>query len=349
MTVDKTPRMRSTPMVALTTDRVHRATKDLPERQREAIRWYFAYMRLEGITNEQAASKLDLHASNLNRLLNGKYEGDVAKYVSLIESIRARVEAEAKLKSEEFVETSISRKIFQVCEFAWTTNSIASIYGDSQIGKTFALREFARRRNHGLTRYFRFPGGGGGVQLMMKELSRACGNSTNGPFETLRGNVLDAIGAETLLIADEVHEAFMCYQKTARVTCMEVLREIHDRTSCGLVLCGTNILRDEMETGKFRKMLQQIKRRGVIDLQLPSKLPKRDVVKLAAAYGLPAPSGEAEDLVDGIVADHGAGKFTKFMKAARRLAKNKNQKLGWQHFVTAHDILANLSEQKEED
>lgn len=340
-------KLTSAPLVSLSADKVARATKHMPQEEGDAIRWYFAFTRIEGLTNEQAAARIELHQSNLNRLFNGKYSGDVSKYVEAIQAIRRRTEAERKVASTEFVETSIARKIFQVCDFALSTNTVANIYGDGQVGKTFALEEFARRRNHGTTRYFRFPGGGGGVQLMMREIATACGNSRTPNFETLRRGILDVLGPDNLLIADEVHQAFQSYQKYARFSCIEVLREIHDRTKCGLIICATNVLRDEIEKGKFKQMLKQIHRRGVVELQLPAVLPVADVHKLAASYGLPAPTGEAAELVTDIIKKHGPGKFCIFLKSARRLAENRGAALAWKHFVSAHDILKNLSVEEE--
>jgi DNA transposition AAA+ family ATPase len=328
---------------AMAADQVFEATKDLPEKQRDAVRWMFAHMRMEGLSLAEAAKLVRRDASTLHRVFRNRYGAELDGIVGDIESLRRVVDERRSIASAGFVETSISRKVFQVCEWAIVSNSIVFIYGDSQIGKTCALEEYARRHNHGQTRMFRMPATAG-VQLMMKCLARACLVSDNSAFDSLRERVLKVIDQNTLVIVDEVHATFSCYQKRAQVTCLELLRELHDRTRCGMVLCGTNVLREEVQRGKHKEMLEQLQRRGVVQLQLPARPPKKDLDAIARAYSLPAPEDEAEALVKTIITESGLGKLLKFVQAGTRLATRRNETFAWRHVITAHDILARLSD-----
>ena len=118
---------------------------------------------------------------------------------------------------------------------ALISQTIVLMYGDSQIGKTTALEEYARRHNHGQTKYIRLPASAG-VQLCAKEIAKACFVSTSSSFEGLRDRILKAIDDKNLIIIDELHQSFMSYQKQSQIKVLEFIREIYDRTQCGMVL-----------------------------------------------------------------------------------------------------------------
>jgi DNA transposition AAA+ family ATPase len=330
---------------AMSFDEVVESTAGLPEAQRNSVRWMYSYMKMENITLREAAAVIKRDASTLHRVFRNKYGADIDAICKDIESFRRVAEERRSISSAGFVETSISLKIWQVCDWALISQSIVFIFGDSQIGKTISLEEYARRHNHGVTRMFRMPSTAG-VQLMMKTMADTCLVSRNSSFENLRERVMKCIDRNTLVIADEVHQTFQSYHKNARVTALELLREIHDRTHCGMVLCGTNVLREEVQRGRHKEMLEQLQRRGVVQLQLPARPPRRDLDKIAKAYGLPSPEGEPEELVKQIIQESGLGKMIKFMQAATRLASKRSERLSWMHFVAAHDILAKLSVQE---
>jgi DNA transposition AAA+ family ATPase len=242
----------------------------------------------------------------------------------------------------DFVETSIWRIIDRVCNAALVQQSVAFIWGDSQIGKTTALEEYARRNNHGQTKLVRMPASAG-VQLFMKELAKACFVSPDSCFEQLRSRVLNAIDDKTLVVIDELHQAFTSYQHGSAIKVAEVIREIYDRTHCGMVLCGTNVLRDELHSGKLSIILEQLRRRGTIKAQLPSHPPRADLDKIARRFGLPPADGIAAEVVKDMIHSSGLGMYIKFLQSAAHMASRENKRVTWDHFVAAHDIIARLS------
>jgi DNA transposition AAA+ family ATPase len=245
----------------------------------------------------------------------------------------------------DFVETSIWRACEKVCTHALVTNTVAFIFGDSQIGKTTALEEFARRNNHGQTKLIRMPASAG-VQLFMKEMAKACFVSPDSCFEKLRDRVLNAIDDKTLVIIDEVHQIFTSYQHSSTIKVAEVIREIYDRTHCGMVLVGTNVLKDELTHGKLAAILEQLRRRGTIPLQLPSYPPKADLDKIARKFGLAPADGIAAEVVKDMILTSGLGMYIKFLQSASMMAGREGRKPSWDHFVQAHDIIAKLSRQQ---
>ena len=83
----------------------------------------------------------------LSQLLAGKYSGDVDKY--LIRAVRWMRDQNRAVESRPetpFVRTSITSDMLKVCELACDAPCIGLIIGPAGIGRTAALREFARRR-----------------------------------------------------------------------------------------------------------------------------------------------------------------------------------------------------------
>jgi DNA transposition AAA+ family ATPase len=334
-------------------DTVKQALADLVKReeltsdQESLVWWFYCHARTEGFDLKEAAAQIGKDSTTLYRVWTGKYGAkldgicvDIARFKRLAEERSTRVKL-------DFVETSIWRTCDKVCTAALVTQTVAFIWGDSQIGKTTALEEYARRNNHGQTKLVRMPASAG-VQLFMRELARSCFVSPESCFEKLRDRVLNAIDDKTLIIVDELHQAFTSYQAGSAIKVMEVIREIYDRTHCGLVLVGTNVLRDNLTTGKLASILEQLRRRGTIKVQLPKYPPKSDLDRIAKKFGLPPADGIAAEVVQDQIHTSGLGMYIKFLQSAGMMANREGKKLTWDHFVQAHDIIARLSQKREE-
>lgn len=343
----------STSNIPISGDTVKQALADQVRRQEltadhEALVWWFyGHCRTEGWDLKEAAAQIGKDSTTLYRVWTGKYGAsldnicqDIARYRRLAEERATRVKL-------DFVETSIWKVCDKVCNAALVTQTVAFIWGDSQIGKTTALEEYARRNNHGQTKLVRMPASAG-VQLFMKELAKACYVSPESCFEKLRERVLNAIDDKTLIIVDELHQAFTSYQSGSAIKVMEVIREIYDRTHCGMVLVGTNVLRDNLTTGRLAAILEQLRRRGTIKVQLPAHPPKVDLDRIAKKFGLPPADGIALEVVKDMIHTSGLGMYIKFLSSAGMLANREGRKLTWDHFVQAHDIIARLSQKREE-
>jgi DNA transposition AAA+ family ATPase len=324
-------------------DQVTAATAQLEEKQRNLVRWLFFYSIENAISMKSASDKIGYSSTTVYRLLRGEYEGNVAEVCAGIARWKRLCDERAEIKEVAFVETATCRKVWQICDAANIYRSVAVIYGDSQIGKTWALQEYARRHNHGQTRYVRLPAAAG-VQMLIRNFAHACGISPKSSFEQLRERVVRATDENTLWLVDELHQAFTTYQRHARVACLELIREIHDLTQCGMVLCGTNTARDEIETGQHKELLAQLRRRGIFRLQLPAFATWPDRIAIAKHFGLKdAPEGQVRELIDGIIRKSGLKAYTSFLQAATRIAAKRKAAIEWKHFITAHDVIARLS------
>lgn len=311
--------------------------------QAELVWWFFCRCRAEGWSTQKCAREIGVEKSTIYRVFTGSYPAGLGAIAQRIANYRRVIEERAGLNQDHYVQTSIARKVEQVCHAAWLSQSVAMVWGESQTGKTFALQHYAATHNHGTTKYVRIPAAATKT-IAAQEIARACYVSAEGGWHTVRDRVVRAVGADNLMIVDEFHELFCTTNRQNAAAIMEFLRELHDRSGCGLVLCATNIGRDEMETGRQAPVLRQLSMRGVVKLQLPDRAPMEDFWLLAGAYGLERTSDPAiTELVRGIRQRSGLGPFSDYLKMGARLAHTRGTAYDWETFATAHDALASLS------
>lgn len=320
-------------------------TKKATQEQADLVWWYFSYSKENGFSLRRASAELGFDSTTtLYRVFNCSYEAKLDNVCARIARLKRTVEARGNINDVPFVETSIARKVQQVCHAAWASQSIAMIWGDTQTGKTYSAEHFAAANNHGTTKYIRMPAKAG-IQMVAKEFAKACYVSAESSFEGIRDRILKAIDYTNLIIVDEVQEAFISYQKTSAVAILEFVREIYDRRKCGMVLLMNNLGRDEIERGKLSPVLKQLSRRGVIKLQLPDQAPEADFHLIAKkAFGLDKPEGDDLEIVRTIRHLNGIGVFCHYLKIGARIAKNAGEEFAWDHFRRGWSMLASLSD-----
>lgn len=336
-------------------DTVTLATAPYPEDHRKAVRRLYALAKEAGWDWADLEHHVKLDTTTLYRVFNGSYRnpktGDPVPLGGVVQAIDRFFELwEARSPETRlpFIETSVWRRIYKLCQEALEMQATAMIYGESQIGKTACLREFQRRKPHGDGIYLLMPASAG-VQSMMKAIADACHISQRTSFEQLRQRVRNFLDDSKLLLIDEVHECFVSYHKASMLKCLAVLRQLQEESGCGLVLCGTNVWRHELEQGEFAQALKQLCRRGIWSLQLEAVPTQSDLRLIAAHYRLPEPEGEPADLVRFIAHQSGLGKYTKFLHRAALLAKKRDQKMSWDHFTKVVAVADTLTRAPKSD
>lgn len=354
-TNDKTEATEHAPRqrIIIPGDQVQSALKRLTEQGEidadasKDIWWLYSYAMDHNWALDDVGKAIDKDASTAHRLFCGRYG---AKYDNLVDAVRRyRKLAEARGSRTElgFVETSTWQKIDAVCRHALVSQAPAFIFGASQVGKTTCLEEYARRNNHGQTRYIRMPAAPGFAHVL-REVAKACYLSSGLSCDAMRDRVMASINDQMLLIVDEMHQALLPgLREGTAVRIVEWFREIYDRTRCGIVFVGTKVFRKELETGRLALVLEQFRRRGIVTLQLPDTPPASDVALIAKEFGLPKPEGIAADIVADMLRRCGLGQYVKFLQSASNLAARQKKPVSWDHFVTAYDVIRKLSAGKE--
>ena len=146
-----------------------------------------------------------------------------------------------------------------------------------------------------------------------------------------------------LMILDELHQLSLTSSKYTYFQALEILREIYDETGCGMVLCGTELF----ETSVMQErngVLEQLYRRGVHKIKLPSQPTRGDVAAVLKANGLDFPdrdmtvqvkrvSEQPYEILRALARDDGLKSITERIRYARKLGKGI---VSWQSFVAAN-------------
>lgn len=324
-------------------------TEHLDDDARSQVRWLHWYARNNKWTWDDLVRNVGYSSTTWSRIWNDKYryaKGEknagermpIDTQVQAIKRYRTIVEERDAVQDSGFVETSIWDRISWLCRRVFIRQSMGFIYGESQIGKTICLKEYTRRNNHGQTVFVEMPPTSG-VQCMLKSIAEALNVPIETCFDKLLRDVLMALDSSKLLIVDEVHKVFTTYQKGSVMRCFDTLRYLHDRSRCGMVLCGTNVLQEQLLRGPYAQFLKQLKRRAAgFRLQLPLTPPREDLDKMAKAFGLGPASGEAEKVLIEVAEMDGFGPVKKLLQDSSELARKKKRDVTWDDFVLAHTI-----------
>ena len=341
-TPDKPSNDRRTNHLGFSRDMIMRSIKDYSDDQKSAILWLFTVAKKSDWKLTDIEAAVGYSTTTWHKLFKGSFEGNVNNVCKAIKSYRRLHEEREAAVAPDFIKTSLTKRIWDACDYSLITQSVVFLWGENQIGKTEALEEYQRTHNHGQTILVRLPANCSTL-LVAKEIAKEIGLTANGTFGLIRERIFDSLDHKNTLICDEMHQALLTNGKGGSIKVLEFIREIHDRTKCGLVLCGTNVWRDGVNKGEHRKMLGQLRNRGIAHIQLEDRPKKIDLRKFWKFYGLDDPEGKALSIVNDLVAEFGLGKFVKFLQAGARLAAKREETPSWQHFITAFQTLARFS------
>ena len=265
----------------------------------ESLVKLFNLGKSRGWSFDQVGKSVDYSGATVSRLFAGKYEGAMR---AVIEKVDAYLELEAerqKMTSDLFIETSTWRKVQAACDLAIKRNAIVRIVGPSQVGKTYSLKEYMRRAKFQVC-YLRVPAAPT-FKLIVEAVCDAVGISSSLRVDEARPRVAKAVGPNTLLIIDELHELIMSAGKGTAMKCMEWIREIWDNSGCGMALCGTSALEDDLiNDPKMKGWLGQLDQRCIRVLNLPNRIPDDDIDLAAKTYGITGSKACVENLLKSI-------------------------------------------------
>lgn len=249
----------------------------------------------------------------------------------------------------EFVMTPTAKRIFTACDLARESQTPVFVTGPSHIGKTWAFEAYTPMNNHGRTVHIRMKAATG-LGGMVRRINEKVGNSARCNTADGIDRIKRALTANTLMILDEVHLLQYTYRINSFFACLEVIREIYDEVGCGVVLCGTKLLLTRMNEGQHGEM-EQLLRRGVHRVVLPSMPTKNDLDAIFKHNGLEFPEPDQEcsiaagkstireqprAIIRQLAKTSGLKAITERLRYGRKLASKAKTKLTWHHFVDAH-------------
>lgn len=302
----------------------------LSPEERDLVVWFASEVRRNAWSHGEAGKRIGIDGSNIGRIFNGNYAGNWQNVLEKIRTFRHLQAEREKMTRAEFVETSVWERVRQTCDMALINQMPAILVGVSQIGKTHALKEYMRRSHH-LVRYVRIPAGGT-LRDTLFAIADACGVGAGVNALRVRARILSALNSRTLLIIDELHQLTLAKPMTA-VKVMEFIREILDETGCGLVVCGTRALQQELLQGQMAAWLDQFEQRCITRTVLDDRLSDRDIGKVAEAYGV-AEKPDSDTLK--VLRTLRMNRLVKLLMLAGTLARKQEMPTTWDHFMAAY-------------
>lgn len=173
------------------------------------------------------------------------------------------------------------------------------------------------------------------VSEFLEELCEVCG--LPGKLRNLerKRRLMNLLNDRSLLIVDELHELVISCTRSSALKICEVLREIYDRSHCGMVLCGTDTLRVDLLGGANAAWLDQLVQRS-ISVSLPRQLSEQDIVLTAAHYGMLGDlTNEARSTLKGMRMNI----LCLLLASARDLAIKTEKNLTWALFCQTKQAL----------
>ena len=332
------------------------ARGQLNEEDGEEVFWLYSYAQEYHLKEADLAAKMGAYDKNtLYQVFRGSYgvqkDGKYSSWANIIKAIRAfkAVELEEmKKKNIGIIETEVKNTVFQACTAALNDGMPAFIYGASQIGKTTALMEFQRLHNHGRTVYLRM-GSGWTRARLVRELALRFGNGVKATkCWALEDAIFGSLTRYNLLIIDEFHLAFETCTEASSKAIMEFIREVYDRTGCGLVMSATKVGLAGLEGGRNQMLFDQLRRRGVVRVVLPDAPPTRDINTIARSFEMALPTGDVLAGIKRLIKERGLGVFIKYLQKAYALSKAKKEPLSWDGYAKTVNGYLKLSEMKSE-
>ena len=313
------------------------ARGQLTEEDGEEIFWLYSYAQEYHLKEGDLAAKMGVYDKNtLYQVFRGSYgvykDGKASSWSGVVKAIRAfkAVELEEmKKKNIGIIDTEVKQTVFRACQAALNDGMPAFIYGASQIGKTTALMEFQRLNNHGKTIYLRM-GSGWTRPRLVRELALKFGNGVKAKRSwMLEDAIFGSLTRYNLLIIDEFHLALETSTDASAKAMMEFVREVYDRTGCGLVMSSTKVGLAGLESGKNQLLFDQLRRRGVVKVVLPDVPPVRDINTIARSFDLPLPAGELLAGIKQLVKTRGLGVFIKYLQKSYAVCRKAKSELSW--------------------
>lgn len=183
------------------------------------------------ITQSDMSRSIGVSTSTFNQWINNKYPGDSTAIDDAVTDFLKR-EAEKRIKPKlqfKFAKTTTARHVHEVCRLAHIDSDIGVVCGDAGLGKTEAVRNYAKRQHSVILIEAHL---GYTARNLFQELHKRVGyDGIPGNINKLFNDIVEKLtDSGWLIIIDEAEH--LPYKA------LELLRRVHDKAGIGVVLCG---------------------------------------------------------------------------------------------------------------
>lgn len=312
------------------------ATETLPEAQRGIIRALYERALEKKLGLRELADAIGYDRTTIHKIFSGTHGAGKTEFCDAA-ARWLKLEAErAGTERLDFVETDLAKKIWGAVDRARRYNKITFVFGESQIGKTASLEAYAAR-NPKDTVFVRMPSSPT-LRLFVHLLSERLHAPKNASFAARREWIVSHVGENDVLVIDEAHQVFLTENRLnpTLAKIFEYIREIHDRTHCGITLVATNIFADEFtRDATMAKVMAQTQRRGLYAFRCPDNPSERDLARFAEAYNLPPITPEAKAIQDDVIENEKLGVWLTILRMGAATARNKKRAIDWDCVIAA--------------
>lgn len=308
--------------------------KGLPANVQEQLMWFHQHVLDSRLTWTDVEETVGYDKSTIFRWLKGMYEGSWKNAMEAIESYRRIVETRGSIQKNEFIENGISNLIKGGLDYALANNSITTIIAESRMGKTASVLWWRNNNNHGRSVYVSAPPYGG-TKLFLRRIAEAVGVNRNQPSPQLYDAVCRSFNKHRILLVDEAHRLLPGDRRVNPVN-LEILRDIHDQTHCGLALIATQRFDDELRKGHYQ--FEQLLGRIGMPVRLHRTIRDKDFRPIVQQY-IASPGPKLMDACREIANSPGRlGILVETLKMASRLAGRAKEKIDEGHMFKAMAI-----------
>ncbi len=295
--------------------------KHLPDETKDQLAWFHQHALEEGLSWNKCEAALGYSNTTIYRALKGTYEGSWDKVIAGINSYRTIVAERCAIKNATFCETRFTKLVTGGLSYAMANNSIVKITGESRMGKTASAKWWRDQNNHGRTVFITAPAYGA-ARALLKEIAHALGINRNTGLTNMHESILRAFNENRMLIVDEAHRLLPKDMRSEPVL-LEILRDIHDRTGCGLALLTTRRFDEGVRKSEYQ--YEQILGRIGMPVQLPREFAWEDIAPIVEQYLKAVPKDLRKELVHIANSPGRLGILCETLKFASRIA-SKSQR-----------------------
>lgn len=216
---------------------ISKATK-IPAHDQGLISDVERFIQERGYTQSAIGRATGFSASAISQWLSGKYQGDVKGLEHAITGFlqRERDRATSRKPRLPFVMTTTASTIFEAARTCHLDEEIAVVVGEAGIGKTTAIKEYARRNSDVILVEADL---GYTARDLFRELHKKCGFDGEGSINRMKDEVIEKLkGSGRLIIIDEAEHL--------PVRALDLVRRINDKAGVGILFCGLKRFMDSL-------------------------------------------------------------------------------------------------------
>lgn len=263
------------------------------------------YIDQNKTSQSEVSKQIGLSTATISQWLKGIYKGDVEAVETKVKQFLERKSEKTKRTgmNTDFVETYNASRIIETCQHAHVTGSFGVVVGDAGLGKTYALKHYAKTNTNVILIEVdpTFS-----PKVLLIDICSKLGIVPSRSNHDNMVNIVDMLtGSDKLIIVDEA--------ELLTTKALELIRRIHDKAEVGILLAGMPRLRANLRgsRGDFKQIFSRVN----IDLDL-QPLTKADVGLLSeTALGTNAFNDKLAALSKG-----NARRLTKLIQGAYRIS-----------------------------